>query len=86
MARVTTNDLLDALREYGKAQARRPSGDGWYTVEELANQGGATIAATKYRLRTAMERGCKIETASGTALDSEGRAKRAAFYRFKGKP
>jgi hypothetical protein len=81
--RVTQNDLLEALRRYGKADARRPVGDGWYTREEMAKHEGVSTPAIAYALKCAQRRGVKIETAAGTTLDADGRAKRTTYYRVK---
>jgi DNA-binding Lrp family transcriptional regulator len=80
--RVTTNDLLDALVKFGKAQARRPVG-AWYTIEELAKRQNVSVPTVKYQMKVARERGVVIEQAYGTVLDTEGRAKRSTFYRQK---
>ena len=80
------NGLLQALREFGKAAARRPAGEGWQTIEEIAIQEGLTIGAVRYRLKAAQQRGVVLELAVGTALDAEGRAKRSYYYRLRPTP
>lgn len=87
--RVTENDLLAALREYGRAAAKRPPGKDWLTMDELVEREIAaghavTRAAMRYRLVRAQRNGIIVETAAGTALDDEGRAKRTTYYRLKG--
>lgn len=82
MARVTTDDLLGALREYGKPIPKRPAGKGWLTADEMANAEGITIPALRYRLKLAIQNGLKIETAPGSAL-VDGVVKRATFYRVQ---
>jgi len=80
---VSQNDLLDALREYGKATARRPAGDGWYTLQELAAQEGVSVPQIKYRMNTARKRGIKFDQSPGTQLDDEGNARKAIYWRLK---
>jgi len=78
-----SNELLDALREFGRALAKRPPGDGWFTLEELATAQGVERAAVRYRIHMARKGGkVKIETATGTALDAEGNARRTSYYRL----
>ena len=83
MSKPNQNALLDALRKFGKAQARRPAGEGWFTLAELAAEEGSSPAAIKYRILMAQKRGVKFEQANGTALDEEGNAKKAVFWRLK---
>lgn len=85
MKRPTENALLAALRQYGKATARRPAGKDWATLAEMALEDGVTLPAIRYKLRMAQRNGVRVETATGTVLDSEGNAKRATFYKFAGK-
>lgn len=84
--KITENELLEALREFGRADAKRPAGTGWHTLEELARTEHVTVATMRYRLKRAQTRGVTIETATGTALDEEGRAKRATYWRFVSRP
>lgn len=87
--RITTNDLLEALRVYGKAEAKRPAGPGWYLLEELAAQSKppCSVAAVKYRIKMAQQRGVTVEIAHGTVVDEDGRIKRTGYYRLRnGKP
>ena len=77
----TENALLEALRQFGKAIAKRP-GEHWYTLEELAAMEETTPPAIKYRMQQARKRGIRIEQAYGTALDSEGQAKRTMYYKL----
>jgi hypothetical protein len=81
----TKNDLLDALAEFGKARARRPAGKGWYTLDEAAASAtpATTPAAIRYQMKMARAHGVVIEQVHGTALDEDGRARRATFYRTK---
>lgn len=83
MARVTTNDLLEALRQHGTPLPRKPIGEGWYTIQELADREQATVSAIKWRIKCAKARGVIIEQATGTALDADGKPKRTAYYRLK---
>lgn len=86
---ITQNDLLEALRKYGKATARRPAGQGWYTLHELAamEDPPITIPALKYRIQQAQKQGIRFEMAGGTQIDEEGKARKAVYYRLKnGKP
>jgi hypothetical protein len=82
MSAPNQSALLDALRKFGKAQAKRPPGEGWYTLAELATRENVSAPTMHYRIKCARDRGVKIEQAYGTALDAEGRAKRATFYRL----
>lgn len=75
--------LLVALRKFGKAVAKRPAGEGWFTLAELAQQEQATVPAIKYRIEQAKKRGVAIEMQPGTVLDDEGTAKRTQYYRLK---
>lgn len=89
MKKPTQNALLQVLEKFGRRPAHRPSGEGWFTLEELAAEEGrgASPAAIKYRIQQAQKRGVMVEIAAGTALDADGRAKRTAYYRLKnGKP
>lgn len=83
--RITRNDLLDALAEFGKALPKKPEGTGWYTLEELAQQSAppVSVAAVKYRIKRAQERGVRVEMASGTVVDADGRVKRTGYYRLR---
>ena len=85
MKAITQNELLEALRLYGKAQARRPAGDGWHTLAELAETEGLTIPAIKYRIQQAQKQGVKIDLAPGTAIDGDGKARKTFYYRRNGK-
>lgn len=86
MARVTQNDVLAVLAEYGKALPKRPAGDGWNTLDELASQSGQTRAAIRYQIACAQARGVHFETATGSVVDADGKAKRATFYRLRKAP
>lgn len=79
---ITRNDLLDALKQYGRAQAKRPAGDHWFTLDDLATAEGVERAAIRYRIKMAREAGVKVETATGTAIDAEGNARRTMYYRL----
>jgi hypothetical protein len=89
VTKPSKNALLDAMRKFGRAEARRPPGDGWFTLDELARQESqetgqvVTVSAMRYRLKMAQKRGVRIESATGTALDDEGNAKRATYYRMR---
>ena len=80
--RVTRNDLLDALEQFGRAAAKRPAGQGWYTIEEMAKRRNKSLPTIRYQLKMARERGIRIEQAYGTVIDADGRAKRATFYKL----
>jgi hypothetical protein len=81
------NALLDALRKFGRALPKRPSGDGWYTLEELASAESVTLPTIRYRMQCAQQRGVTFERATGTRVDQDGKAKRTTYYRLKnGKP
>ena len=82
MKTPTVNDLLDALRQYGKPAAKRPDGKGWMTLEEMAQAEKTTKAAIKYRINAAIRRGVKIEQESGTTNLKDGRVVRTAYYRL----
>lgn len=88
MTKVTRNDLLEAIRQYGKASPKHPAGEGWVTLDALAAQEGISKGMLRYRLEQAMKRGVKIETATGSAEDADGKMRRVMYYRlFKnGKP
>lgn len=84
----TRNALLEALHKFGRAVAKRPPGEEWYTLQELSQQeDGLSVPALKYRIATAKKRGVRVEMAPGTQLDDEGNARKAIYYRLKnGKP
>lgn len=88
MKKPSRSELLAVIREFGKRAARRPPGDGWHTLLELAAEEGGDVSPStmKYRIREAQRRGIVVETAIGTALDADGNAKRSAYYRLKPKP
>ncbi|HWP38965.1 MAG TPA: hypothetical protein VNL18_15570 [Gemmatimonadales bacterium] len=88
---VTENALLEALRQYGQAPAKRPPGD-WHTLKELAAAESqatgtqVTPAAMKYRINMAKSRGVVIEQMPGSAIDEHGRVVRTMYYRITAKP
>lgn len=66
---------------------RKPAGEGWYTLAELARAENASMPAIKYRIECAKKRGVQIDMAPGTALDDEGKPRRTTYYRLRnGKP
>lgn len=78
--------ILAVLEKFGRAQAKRPAGDGWHTLDELAAQKSTTRAAIRYQIQMAQRQGVQFETASGSTVDDEGRPKRTTFYRLKKSP
>lgn len=81
--KVTANDLISALKQYGKALSKRPPGEGWQTLEELATASGQSRAAVRYQVRMAQRQGVKMETATGSVEDVDGRIVRSTFYRLR---
>jgi len=84
--RLTENDLLDALREFGKAAAKRPMGEGWQSLDEMARAESVSVPTMRYRLKCARARGVKIDQLPGTELDETGMARRTTYYRLVVKP
>lgn len=78
--RVTTTDLLDAIRA-NLTPPGRPEGDGWYTADEVAQQLKLRIGAARTRLRTMVENGTAIAKI-GTVIDGHGIARRTNYYRI----
>lgn len=75
------------LREYGKATVKRPTGDGWFTLEELADEERkqdptVTVEAIRYRIKQAKQHGVTVEVAAGSIADRDGKVHRTNYYRI----
>ena len=81
--KVTTQDLLEAIREYGKKPPNHPSGKGWYTIAEMAKREGVGIPNMRYRLKQAMARGVPVERYVGSGFDTTGELVKQTWFRVK---
>lgn len=83
MARVkiTQDDIMAVLAEYGRALPQRPEGENWHTLAELATRANTTVAAIKYRIDQARRQGCKVETSPGSVVADDGRLHRTMYWR-----
>jgi hypothetical protein len=82
MTKPTATALIEALRQYGKAAAKRPLGPGWQSIDEMARAESVSVPTMRYRLKCARARGVKIDQAPGTELDENGMARRTTYYRL----
>lgn len=82
MKPVDRNEFLAAIQEFGKAPAKRPAGEGWYTLAEYAAMSKKSIPAIKYGMWRAEAQGVKFERAFGTMPNKQGVARKAVFFRI----
>ncbi len=75
--KVTTSDLLDAIRA-SLPHDGRPDGEGWYTSRELSDQLGLSRAAVERWLAQHQP-----ERRIGLMRDEGGQRRRVSFYRLK---
>lgn len=80
---ISRNDLLSAIDELGKEQPKRPEGDGWRTVPEMAKEKGVSRGAMHQRLRVALEHGLKVESFVGSDHDATGKLVKQTWFRIK---
>lgn len=83
MARVTTDDLLAAIDALGKEQPKRPVGDGWHTIKQMAKTKGLNISAMRFRFYRAVERGLQVERFVGSDYDAHGTLIKQTWFRVK---
>ena len=83
MTKVTTDDLLAAIQEYGKEPPKRPPGNGWHTVKQMAQQQKVSVSGFRQRFRLAMERGLQVERFTGSDYDEAGTLVRQTWFRKK---
>lgn len=81
MSKVTVNDLLSALQAY-RAQETRPTGEGWYTLSELAEQAKSTPVTMRKRIDGLIKQGIKVESQKGMVLLKCGRLNPTTYYRL----
>ena len=77
------SDLLAAIDALGKEQPKRPAGDGWQTVAQMAKARQISVGAMRFRFNQAIERGLKIERFVGSDYDPTGRLVKQTWFRVK---
>lgn len=83
MTKITTDDLLAAIQEFGRELPKRPAGKNWYTVKQMAKREGVSVSAMRQRFRVAMERGLKVERVTGSDYDEAGVLVKQVWFRVK---
>lgn len=81
MEPITVNNLLEAIREYGREKPKRPTGKGWHTIAEMAKEEGIAVGTLDRRLRVAIQNGLKFERFIGSDFDVNGRLVKRTWYR-----
>ena len=81
--KVTTNDLLAALEQYGFEQPKRPTGKGWVQLKDLATQKHTTPGAIKAQMMLARKNGVAIERFTGSDYNEKGRLCKQTWFRVK---
>ncbi len=83
MTKVTKGDLLDAIRAYSKALPKRPPGQGWRTIVQMAEQEGVTCSAFRQRFYVAIGKGLKVERFVGSDYDQTGALTKQTWFRVR---
>ena len=81
--RVTEDDLLAAIREYGKELPKRPEGKQWETIAQMAKRAGKSISAMRYQLTLALQHGLKVERFVGSDYDQAGTLVKQTWFKVK---
>lgn len=77
-----TNEWVKLLEAAVKTKENKPTGEGWSTGEEIADQLGITRVAAKRRI-TALVASGAVEKFRGTRLTASGHLHNMAWYRIK---
>lgn len=83
---ISVTDLVEAIRQHGRATAHRPEGKGWFTLSELGERLGISKAAATKRLEVTRANGVKVERANGTIITADGNPTKAVFFRLQSLP
>lgn len=83
MDAITNNDLLAAINAIGREQPKRPEGEGWETVPQMAKREGISRGAMHQRLRVALEKGLQVEKFIGSDHDAIGNVVKQTWFRVK---
>lgn len=80
---MTENDILDAIRQYGKERPKRPVGKHWRTIAEMAKREAVGISTMRWRMKVALTNGLKVERFVGSDYDAMGTLCKQTWFRVK---
>lgn len=81
--KVTSDDLLAAINEFGKEQPKRPTGKGWESVGAMAKREGVSRGTIRWRMQLAVDNGLKVERFVGSDYDPNGKLVKQTWFRVK---